>query len=89
MRGSRNFFQGWQVQARRPQLILQFTEGVQWFYYRENYIFLRIQRGSNIFKGFLFFKGGGPNANSIENHITCDFPGGSGPTILPLDSHMQ
>ena len=26
-----------------PELILQLAEGVQWFYYRENYIFLRIQ----------------------------------------------
>ena len=34
-----------------PELILQLTEGVQWFYYRENYTFLRIQRGSRIFKG--------------------------------------
>ena len=34
-----------------PELILQLTEGVQWFYYRENYTFQRIQRGSRIFKG--------------------------------------
>ena len=26
-----------------PELILQLAEGVQWFYYRENYIFLMIQ----------------------------------------------
>ena len=26
-----------------PELILQLTEGVQWFYYRENYTFQRIQ----------------------------------------------
>ena len=25
---------------------------------------------------------------SIETHITCDFPGGSGPPISPLDPHM-
>ena len=37
------------VQA--PQLILQFTEGVQWFYYT-------FSMGSNFFPG-----GGGPNAN--------------------------
>ena len=40
------------------QLILQFTEGVQWFYYRENYTFPRIQRGPIIFKGSNFFPGG-------------------------------
>ena len=34
-----------------PELILQLAEGVQWFYYRENYIFLRIQRVSRIFQG--------------------------------------
>ena len=49
-----------------PQLILQFIEGVQWFYYRENYTFPRVQKGSNIFQGGggvvqLFL--GGPNRN--------------------------
>ena len=34
-----------------PEIILQLTEGVQWFYYRENYTFQRIQRGSRIFQG--------------------------------------
>ena len=34
-----------------PELILQLTEGVQCFYYSENYTFLRIQRGSRIFQG--------------------------------------
>ena len=34
-----------------PELILQLAEGVQWFYYRENYTFLRIQRWSRIFQG--------------------------------------
>ena len=58
MRGSRNFCQGGGgggVVLRPensldnfflsfgPQLILQFTEGVQWFYYRENYTFQRIE----------------------------------------------
>ena len=43
-----------------PQLIVKFTtEGVQWFYYRENFTFPRIQRGSN------FFQGG--NANFYRN----------------------
>ena len=51
------------------QLILQFTEGVQWFYYRQNFTFPRIQRGSNIFQGggggggSNFFQGG--NANNL------------------------
>ena len=50
------------VNVFSPQLILQFTKGVQWFYNIENYPFPRIQRGSNIFKGVHFFQGG-PNAN--------------------------
>ena len=71
-----------------PQLILQFTEGVQWFYYRENNTFPRIQLGggggggegaSNFFQGVI----------SIETHITCDFPGGFGPPIPPFDPHMK
>ena len=52
MRGSRIFSRGggWEGPGPTPrkqsgqvffslQLILQFTEGVQWFYYRENYTF--------------------------------------------------
>ena len=73
------------------QLILQFIEGVQWFDYRENYTFPRIQRGSYIFQGGPnFCQGGGVLIIiSKETHITCDFPGGSGPPIPPLDPHMQ
>ena len=37
-----------------PQLILQFTEGIQWFYYRENYTF-EGSRGVPTFS-----RGGGP-----------------------------
>ena len=66
MRGIRNFIQGGgpgptagKQSGQRflggffysPELILQLTEGVQWFYYRENYTFQRIQRGSRIFQG--------------------------------------
>ena len=45
------------------------TEGIEWFYYRENYTFPRIQRGSNIFQGVQLFSrgGGGPNANFYRN----------------------
>ena len=45
--------------------------GVQWFYYRENYTFPRLQRGSNIFHGggvqLFQGRGGGPNANFYRN----------------------
>ena len=52
-----------------PQLILQLTEGVQWFYYREDNTFPRIQRGYNIFQGGPTFSlgGGGSNANFYRN----------------------
>ena len=72
------------VEARRPensldnvffshQLILQFTEWIQWFYYRG-------EEGSNFFQGV---------GVSIETHITCDFPeGGSRPPNPPLDPHV-
>ena len=70
-----------------PQLILQFIEGVQWFdYNRENYTFLRIQRGSNISQegGSNFSRGGRGGGCGVliiifkETHITCDFLGGGG-----------
>ena len=105
MRGSKNIFSGevgWgpgqtaRKQSGRcccfffsPQLILQFTEGVQWFYYRENYTFPRIQRGPTFFRGDPTFSrgvGGVQMLFSIEIHITCDFPGGSRPPI-PLWIH--
>ena len=53
-----------------PQLILQLTEGVQWFYYREDNTFPRTQRGYNIFQGgptFSLGGGRGLNANFYRN----------------------
>ena len=66
------------VQA--PQLILQFTEGVQWLYYTFSF-----------FQGGGGGGGGVQLLISIETHmtITLDFPGGSGPPIPPLDPHMD
>ena len=68
--------------------------------FKEIYHFSRFQRGSNIFQGggVQHFPGGGggPTFSSclfpIETHITCDFPGGSGPPDPPpsgfaLDYH--
>ena len=42
-----------------PQLILQLTEGGQWFYYIESYTFPRIQRGPTFSRGVQLFPGGG------------------------------
>ena len=98
MRGSRNFCQGGgggSLRARKqpgqrvflllsfsPQLILQFTEGVQWFYYRENYTFQRIE-------GVQLIQGGGggvqgPSVNFYRNPYNVIFRGG--PPITPSGS---
>ena len=50
------------------QLILQFTEWIQWFYYRGE-------------EGVQLLPGGGV---SKETNITCDFPGGGGGGPDPL-----
>ena len=72
-----------------PQLILQFTEGVQWFYCWENYTYTlpRIQRGSIIFQGGCqtFSRGVGVQMLiSLETHVrTCYFPGGCQDPLSP------
>ena len=75
MRGSRNFLSGgWGSRLLN--------------------LFYSFKRGSN---GFIkhFPGGGGPifsrGRSLIETHITikCDFPGGSGPPIPPLDPHID
>ena len=74
------------------QLILQFTERVQWFYYREHYTFPRIQRGSNISRGVQLFPGWGGGVQmliSIKTHITCDFPGEVRTPYPPSGYHMS
>ena len=61
--------------------------------FEEIYHFSRFQKGSNIFQGgggSNFFKGGGSNCLfPIETHIICDYPGGSGPPVPPLDPHLK
>ena len=54
-------------------------------------LFSKVSEGSNFFKGggSNFFQGGGVQMLiSIETHITCFFPGGSGPPTPSLDPHM-
>ena len=112
MRRSRDYCQG--VQVHLPEkssdkvffvvfLVLNlFYRGCSMVISKENYYFLRFQRGSNFFKGWgggggggggvgvggqLFLGGGGVQMLiSIETHLTCDFPGGSGPPIHPSGS---
>ena len=53
--------------------------------FKENYHFSRFKGGPT------FSRGGGGGSNClfpIETHITCDFPGGSGPPVPPLDPHL-
>ena len=59
--------------------------------FEENDNFSRFQRGPTFSRG----GGGGPTFSRgsnclypIETHITCDFPGGSGPPDPPLDPHL-
>ena len=51
--------------------------------FKETFHFSRFERGSNIFQGVQLIPGeGGSNCLfPIETHITCDFPGGSGPPV--------
>ena len=64
--------------------------------FKEKYHFSRFRRGPNFSSGGggggqLFPGGGGGGSNClfpIETHITCDFPGGSGPPVPPLDPHL-
>ena len=88
----------WTTVFYSPRLILQFTERVEWLYYRENNTFPRIQRCPSFSRGggSNFFQGGGVQMLiSIETHITyitCDFQGwvgsDSGTPIPPLDPQL-
>ena len=76
-----------------PQLILQFTEGVQWFYSRENYTYIlpRIQRGSIFSMGVSNLFQGGPNAYFYRNpytYLLFSRGGGVLDPYPPLDPHM-
>ena len=64
-------------------------------YFKENYNFLRFQRGSYVFQGGggpTFFRVGGGGSNclfSIETHISRDYPGGVLTPAPPLDPRMR
>ena len=53
-------------------------------YFKENYFFLRSRGGSARSRVF-----GVQMLISIETYRICDFPGGSGPLIPPLDLRMR
>ena len=73
-----------------PQLTLQLTEWVQWFYYRENYTFSKDPGGVQHFSGGSNFSRGEGVLMliSIETHIICNFPGPGPISPPPLDLHM-
>ena len=70
-----------------PQLILQLTEGIQWFNNRENYT-IKGYRGVQHFPGGGGGGGGGANANFYRNPYNLWFSRGRGP-ITPLDLHLK
>ena len=90
MHGSRNFRQGGPGQSDKknsdnlfffffsPQLILQKSNGQ----FQRNLSFFNVPGGSN------FFQGGSNCLFPIETHITCDFPGVSGPPVPPSGSAL-
>ena len=94
MRGSRTFFQaggggGGGGGGGRGRGLTARKQSGQCFFLVIN-LFYSLQSGSNGFitegrRGSNFFQGVGV---SKETHITCDFPGGSGPLHLPLDPHV-
>ena len=73
-----------------PQLILQKSNGQ----FQRNLSFFKVLEGVQHFPGgggSNFFQGGGGSncLFSIETHITCDFPGGSGPPVPPSGSALD
>ena len=92
MRGSRSFCQGgsrsiWQKALTSFFLVLSLFYWSQMVNFEENCHFPRFQRGSNIFQGGVggaqLFPRGSNCLFPIETHLTCDFPGGSGPPVPP------
>ena len=61
--------------------------------FQRNLSFFKVSEGVQHFpvgRGPTFSRGGGGSncLFPIDTHITCDFPGGSGPPVPPLDSHL-
>ena len=62
-----------------PQLILQKSNGQ----FQRNLTFFKVPEGVQ------HFPGGSNCLFPIETHITCDFPGGSGPPVPPSGSALD
>ena len=70
-----------------PQLILQKSNG----HFQRYLSFFKVPEGVQHFQGggVQLFPGVSNCLFPKETHITCDFPGVSGPTVPPLDPHLR
>ena len=89
MRRSKNFRQRGPGQSDKKSslffLVLSLFYRSRMVNFKEIYHFFSDPGGG----GPTFSRGGGSNCLfRIETHITCDFPGGSGPPVPPLDPHL-
>ena len=66
-----------------PQLILQKSNGQ----FQRNLSFFKVPDGVQHFPGGPTFSRGG-GSNCLFPIEICDFPGGSGPPVPPLDPHL-
>ena len=100
MRGSRNFRQGGggldpgQFDKKTALITVFFFRSsgyfkeVKWSISKKSIIF-KVPEGVQHFPGGVQLFAGGSNCLfPILTHITCDFPGGSGPPVPPLDPHL-
>ena len=59
--------------------------------FQRNLSFFKVPEGVQHFPGgggLTFSRGGSNSLFPIETHITCDFPGGSGPPVTPSGSAL-
>ena len=68
-----------------PQLVVQKSNGQ----FLRNLSFFKVPEGVQHFPGGPTFSRGSNCLFTIETHITCDFPGGSGPPVPHLDPHLS
>ena len=68
-----------------PLIVLQKSNGQ----FLRNLSFFKVPEGVQHFPGGPTFSRGSNCLFPIETHITCDFPGGSGPHVPPLDPHLS
>ena len=59
-----------------------------WLISKKTIIFQGSRGGPTFSRGVQLFPGGSNCLFPIETHITCDFPGGSGPPVHPSGSAL-